>query len=133
MSFFHYDREKTKEIIMGKTKTLILAVFLLCFSATLLYADEISYVEAKQIVKNLPCSKGGTIDVYLNKKASTPAVDDLGWKAYPREDGFEIERLMLLMSNKIIKLSYKWHVSFDGNARPINGKAMGLTPEWFNK
>ena len=118
---------------MRKTKTLILAVFSLCFSVTLLHAGEISYVEAKQIVKHLPCSKGGTIDVYLNKKASIPAVDDLGWKAYPRENGFEIERLMLLMSNKIIQLSYKWHVSFDGKVRPINGKAMGLTPGWFKK
>lgn len=118
---------------MRLTKTLILAALFLFLSATFLYSDEISYAQAKKIVKNLPCSQGGTIDLYLNKKASIPAVDDLGWKAYPRDDGFEIERLMLLMSNKVMKLSYKWHVSFDGKVRPINGKAMGLTPGWFKK
>jgi hypothetical protein len=32
-----------------------------------------------------------------------------------------------------MKLSYKWHVNFEGEARPINGKAMGLTPGWFKE
>jgi hypothetical protein len=113
---------------MRKTRILILATSLVCLLAISLHADEISHLEAKEIVKNLPCSKGGTIDAYLSQKALVPAVDDLGWKTYPREDGFEIERLMLLMSNKIMKLSYKWHVSFDGKVHPISGKAMDLTP-----
>jgi hypothetical protein len=60
------------------------------------------------------------------KKAKITVVEDLGWKAYPREDGFEIERLMLL--NKTMPLSYKWHVDKNtGVAKPINGKAIGIT------
>lgn len=118
---------------MRIAKALILSIFLFFICATLLHAEKISYIEAKQIVKQLPCSKGGTIDDFLNKKALIPAIDDLGWKAYPRKDGFEIERLMLLTANNIMQLKYQWHVSFAGEVRPINGKAMGLTPGWFKK
>ncbi len=74
------------------------------------------------------CSEGGTIDQCLNQKVIVPAVEDLGWKVYPRDDGFEVERLMLLNQTKnMMKLSYKWHVDFYGAVKPINGKAMGLT------
>lgn len=113
-------------------KIIILLAIFISINPILLYAGSISYIDAKQIVKELPCSKGGKIEQYLNKKASLPIVDDLGWKAYPREDGFEIERLMLLMTDKIMRLSYKWHVSFNGKVQPINGKAMDLTPGWFD-
>jgi hypothetical protein len=84
---------------MKLNKISILTIFFI-FISTFLYAAEISHIEAKQIVRNLPCTEGETIDQYLNKKASISAVDDLGWKAYPREDGYEIERLMILMSKK---------------------------------
>ena len=40
-------------------------------------------------------------------------------------DGFEIERFLLLDNR--LQLQYKWHVSFDGYVKPINGKAIGIT------
>jgi len=87
---------------------------------------EVGWEEAEGIVKNLPCSKGGTVDAFLNSKAAIPAVEDLGWMVYPRDYGFEVERLMLL--NGTMRLSYKWSVDkHTGKANPINGKAIGIT------
>ena len=77
------------------------------------------------MVKRLPCKKGGTVDEFLTKKAMAPVVEDLDWHTYPRGDGFEVERFLLL--NNRMKLQYKWHVSFDGHVKPINGKAIGIT------
>nr|WP_319492617.1 hypothetical protein [uncultured Desulfobacter sp.] len=82
--------------------------------------------QAKRIMKNLPCKMGGTIDKCLTKKASIPAVEDLGWVTSPLSDGsFEVERLLLL--NKKMPLKYKWHVDKYGNVKAINGKAIGIT------
>lgn len=90
--------------------------------------QSLSYTTAQKIVMSQTCSEGGTIDQCLNQKVIVPAVEDLGWKAYPRDDGFEVERLMLLNQTKsMMKLSYRWHVDFYGAVKPINGKAMGLT------
>jgi hypothetical protein len=87
---------------------------------------EVDWEQAEQIVKNLPCSKGGTVDEFLNSKATIPAVEDLGWMVYPRDYGFEAERLMLL--NGTMRLSYKWSVDkHTGAAKPINGKAIEIT------
>lgn len=87
---------------------------------------EINYKQAKTIVQNLPAKKGGTVDNVLNDKAGRPVVEDLGWHAYPIESGgFRIERLLLL--NETMKLIYRWEVSPDGVAVPINGKAIGIT------
>lgn len=90
--------------------------------------QSLSYTTAQKIVMSQTCSEGGTIDQCLNKKVIVPTVEDLGWKVYPRNDGFEVERLMLLNQTKnMMKLSYRWHVDFYGVVKPINGKAMGLT------
>ncbi len=83
--------------------------------------------QAEEFVKNLPCSRGDTIDKYLNKKAEVPSVEDLGWHVYPKEDGFEVERLLLI--NQKIKSKYIWHVYKSGKAKPLNGKAFGITKE----
>ena len=100
---------------------VVIMLFIACPASA-----EIDYMQAEKIVKNLPCSKGGTVDEYLNSKAAIPAVEDLGWMAYPRDYGFELERLMLL--NGTTKLSYKWSVNkHTGEAKPINGKAIGIT------
>lgn len=88
-------------------------------------SSKIDWQTATEMVKKLPCKKGGTVDEYLTKKAGVPAVEDLDWHTYPRDDGFEVERLLLLDNR--LKLQYKWHVSFDGHIRAINGKAMGIT------
>lgn len=80
---------------------------------------------AEQNVKNLPAQKGGTVDEYLTKKASIPAIEDLGWSTYPDTDGgFRVERWMLLDTMKLI---YRWQVNPDGSIVPVNGKAIDVT------
>ncbi|GAX60583.1 hypothetical protein SCALIN_C13_0095 [Candidatus Scalindua japonica] len=83
--------------------------------------------QAKELVKNLPCSRGGTVDQYLIKKAETLSVDDLGWQVYAIEDGFEVERLLL--TRKKIESKYRWHVYKSGKLKPLNNKAIGITKE----
>ena len=73
----------------------------------------------------VPEPHGGTVDEFLNEKVKLPAVDDLGWSAYPAENGHEIERLMLL--DKQMKLKYRWFVSYEGQVKAINGKAISIT------
>lgn len=87
---------------------------------------EMRYEVARKMVMDLPCVKGGTVDQFLNAKAEPKAVDDLGWKVYPRDYGYEVERLMLVGGTM---LSYKWSV--DKNTlkiKALNGKAIDLTP-----
>lgn len=86
---------------------------------------DIEWEQAEEIVKSLPCSEGGTIDQYLTKKAAIPAIEDLGWHVYPRENGFEVERLLLLSQR--LSMQYRWHVGRPGNAKPVNGKAIGIS------
>ena len=83
--------------------------------------------QAEEIVKNLPCSRWGTIDEYLTKKAAIPSVEDLGWKVYPKEGGFEVERTLLIRQK--IESKYRWHVYETGKATPLNGRAIGITKE----
>ena len=83
--------------------------------------------QAEEIVKNLQCSRWGTIDQYLTKKAAIPSVEDLGWKVYPKEDGFEVERTLLIRQK--IESKYRWHVYETGKATPLNGRAIGITKE----
>ena len=83
--------------------------------------------QAEEIVKNLECSRWGTIDEYLTKKAATPSVEDLGWKVYPKEDGFVVERTLLIRQK--VESKYRWHVYETGKAKPLNGKAIGITKE----
>ena len=83
--------------------------------------------QAEEFVKNLPCSRWGTVDQYLTKKAESPAVEDLGWSVYPKEDGFEVERLFLISQR--IQAKYRWHVYKTGKVTPLNGKAIGITKE----
>ena len=81
---------------------------------------------AEEKVKNLPCKMGGTINDCLDKKASLPAVDDLGWITSPYQGEFEVERMMLLDN---LRLVYRWHVSADGQVTATNGKAIGITAD----
>ncbi len=83
--------------------------------------------QAEEFVKNLPCSRGGTIDQYLTKKAEISSIEDLGWHVHLKEDGFEVERLLFI--NQKIKSKYRWHVYKTGIATPLNGKAIGITKE----
>ncbi len=83
--------------------------------------------QAEEFVKNLPCSRWGTIDQYLTKKAETPSIEDLGWHVYPKKDGFEVERLLLI--NQKMKSKYRWYVYKTGKVTPLNGKAIGVTKE----
>jgi len=80
--------------------------------------------DAEQKVKSLPAVKGGTIQQFLNKKASVPAVEDLGWTTRPYQKGFEVERMLLLGTMKLI---YRWNVDSKGRVKAVNGKAIGIT------
>ena len=118
------DRVRGQKQLLGVKVATIAAS---CYTSLYEAGDslKIDWETATEMVKQLPCKKGGTIDEYLTKKAGVPAVEDLDWHTYPRDDGFEVERFLLL--NNRTQLLYKWHVSFDGNVRAINGKAMGIT------
>jgi hypothetical protein len=83
--------------------------------------------QAEEIVKKLQCSRWGTIDEYLTKKAAISSVEDLGWKVYPKDDGFEVERTLLIRQKKESK--YRWYVYETGKAKPLNGRAFGITKE----
>ena len=88
---------------------------------------ELRREQAEAFVKNLPCSRGGTVDQFLTKKAEIPSVEDLGWHVYPKEDGFEVVRLLL--TRQKIESKYRWHVYKTGKVKPLNGKAIGITKE----
>ena len=88
---------------------------------------ELKKEQAEAFVKNLPCSRGGTVGQYLTKKAEIPSVEDLGWKVYPKEKGFEVVRLLLTRQKILSK--YRWHVFKTGKVKPLNGKAIGITKE----
>ncbi len=111
---------------MSKFISIISFIILLLLS-TSTFSEPVKWQQAEEIVKNLPCSQGGTVDQYLAKKAEIPAIEDLGWNVYPRKDGFEVERLLLL--DQRMSLEYRWHVDKSGKAKPLNGKAIGITRE----
>ncbi len=114
---------------MNKFISLIIITIMLLVS-TSAYTEPVEWKgweQAEETVKNLPCSKGGTVDQFLTKKAKTPAIEDLGWNVYPKENGFEVERLLLL--DQRMSLEYRWHVDKSGRAKPLNGKAIGITIE----
>ncbi|MCP4259081.1 MAG: hypothetical protein GY774_16470 [Planctomycetes bacterium] len=79
--------------------------------------------EAEEIVKNLPCSKGGTLDQYFSKNRH-PQLEDLGWNEFTGENGVDVVR-EFLGQTKI--LEYKWHVDKTGKAKAINAEAIGIT------
>lgn len=136
---------------------IILSIFFIIItSATVSYADDVSAInedgrgvilhddgtwefvdfaksvelneeQAEAFVKKLQCSRGGTVDQYLTRKAEIPSVEDLGWHVYPKEDGFEVERILL--TRQKIKSKYRWHVYKTGKVKPLNGKAIGITKE----
>ena len=94
------------------------------------FVEPVELTEPKQaveFVKNLSCSRGGTIDQYLTNKAEIPSIEDLGWKGHPKEDGFAVVRLLLF--NQKIQSKYIWHVYKMGKVTPLNGKAIGITKE----
>ena len=88
---------------------------------------ELKEEQAEAFVKNLLCSRGGTVDQFLTKKAEIPSVEDLGWRVYPKEDGFDVERLLLTRHK--IESKYRWHVYKSGKVKPLNNKAIGITKE----
>jgi hypothetical protein len=88
---------------------------------------ELNEEQAEEFVKNLPCSREGTVGQYLSKKAEIPSVEDLGWHVYPKEDGFEVERILLIRQK--IESKYRWYVYKSGKVKPLNNKAIGITKE----
>ncbi len=88
---------------------------------------ELTEEQAVEIVKNMPCSRGGTVDRFLIKKTGIPSIEDLGWHVHKKEDGFEVIRLLL--TRKKIESKYRWHVYKSGKVKPLNAKAIGITKE----
>jgi hypothetical protein len=80
--------------------------------------------EAEEKVTSLPSIHGGTVGERLDQKASSPAVEDMGWITRPSDGGFHVQR-MLLMGDLVMK--YNWEVDRHGAVRAINGKALGIT------
>jgi len=88
---------------------------------------ELNADQAEAFVKNLPCSRGGTVNQFLAKKVEIPSIEDLGWRVYPKEDGFEVERILL--TRQKIESKYRWYIYKNGKVKPLNGKAIGITKE----
>ena len=79
---------------------------------------------AAQKVKMLPSKHGDSIDSYMTKMARIPMAEDLGWEVYPLEDGYEVERSILINNAKTFR--YKWKVSNSGEVSPVNDIARAL-------
>ena len=87
----------------------------------------ISYIDAKRIVKSLPCSKGGTIDNHLRNKTKSPAVKDLGWSVQRSGNQFIVEKTIDVgFSSHTI---FRWSVDTEGIVKPSNGYAIGITKQ----
>ena len=130
-------------------KTVLILTCLLCFSAAQCFAasDAIpappsgtneqpaasagledqgtrpEYI-AEQKVKMLPSKHGGTVDAYMTNMAKIPFAEDLGWQVKALEDGYEVERSLLINNTKTF--SYKWKVSDSGEVTPLNDGARSL-------
>jgi len=79
---------------------------------------------AEQKVKMLPSSHGKTIDSYLTNMTKIPMAQDLGWKVYTVEDGYEVERSILINNRKTYR--YKWKVTNSGEVSPADDRARSL-------
>ncbi len=79
---------------------------------------------AEQKVKMLPSRHGKTIDSYLTNMTRIPKAQDLGWKVYTVEDGYEVERSILINNTKTYR--YKWKVSNSGEVSPADDRARSL-------
>jgi len=79
---------------------------------------------AEQKVKMLPSKHGDTIDSYLTNMTRIPMAEDLGWKVYTIEDGYEVERSILINNSKTLR--YKWKVSDSGEVSPVDDRARSL-------
>jgi len=79
---------------------------------------------AEQKVKMLPSKHGKTIDSYLTNMTRIPMAEDLGWKVYTIEDGYEVERSILINNSKTFR--YKWKVSNSGEVSPVDERARSL-------
>ncbi len=96
--------------------------------ADLLMLNEVkSEAQAKELVKNLACSRDGTVGQYLKKKAEASATEDMGWHVHPKEDGFEVIRLFLIRQE--MESKYIWHVYKSGKIKPISSRAFAITKE----
>jgi len=79
---------------------------------------------AEQKVKMLPAKHGRTIDSYLTNMTKIPMAEDLGWKVRPVEDGYEVERSILIKGSKTFR--YTWKVLNSGEVSPVNDRAKSL-------
>jgi hypothetical protein len=77
----------------------------------------------EQAVKTLNCKNGKTVAQYLEHKL--PANHrDLGWRVFPVENSFDVERAFLVSKN--FELRYRWRVDGVGQVREVNEPARNL-------
>ncbi|HLF97508.1 MAG TPA: hypothetical protein VI457_10225 [Methylococcaceae bacterium] len=82
-----------------------------------------SDTEMTQTVKIQPCKGGETVAQYLDHKLSS-SFRDLGWRMFPANDGFDVERAFL--ASKFMELRYRWRVDRSGQVRAISERAQNL-------
>lgn len=105
---------------MNKMSYIFISVFLFA-NFTFAWADS----KPVDAVKNLPCAQGGTVEDCLIKKTAIPAVKDLGWSTKEVENGYLVERTIQIGGLKSPTI-YRWQVSSNGTATPVNGHAIGI-------
>ena len=66
---------------------------------------------------------GETVAQYLDHKLSS-SFRDLGWRMFPANDGFDVERAFL--ASKFMELRYRWRVDRSGQVRAISERAQNL-------
>lgn len=78
----------------------------------------------EQKVKDIPFRLGDTMDTYLSKRASIPIAEDMGWEVRRKDDGYEVERTLLMEGKDY--LHYTWFVKDSGEVSPMNDRTKRL-------
>ncbi len=78
----------------------------------------------EQKVKNISFRLGDTMDTYLTKRASIPIAEDQGWQVRKKDDGYEVERTLLMEGKDY--LHYTWFVAASGEITPMNERTQKL-------
>lgn len=99
-------------------KTILILLALLCGSAQAAIGEG----DAEKIVKDQPCKEGESIDQYMSHKLSSHR--DLGWRLYPVDGDFDVERVFL--ASKSMEIHYRWRVDQAGQAQAVSERAKNL-------
>ncbi len=100
---------------MKKSAILLMALSQLASAAP-------SESEAQQLVQNQACKDGESVAQFLDHKSSSHR--DLGWRVFPADGGFDVERAFL--ASKSMELRYRWRVGADGQVQAVSDRAQNL-------